>query len=74
MKYNPKQKNYRLHKTMLEERLKKRGNDSPTLIKQRIKRFPLELEYKEKFHYSYINKNIKETTLKIEKLIKEKIK
>ncbi len=58
----------------LEERLKKRGNDSPTLIKQRIKRFPLELEYKEKFHYSFINKNIKETTLKIEKLIKEKIK
>jgi len=59
---------------ILEERLKNRGNDSPTLIKQRIKRFPLELEYKEKFHYSFINKNIKETTLKIETLIKEKIK
>ena len=59
---------------ILEERLKKRGNDSPTLVKQRLKRFPIELEYKDKFHFSFVNTDIMETTNKIEKLIKEEIK
>ena len=32
------------------------------------------MEYKEKFDYSFINKNLNKTVDKVEKLIKEKIK
>ena len=57
---------------VLTERLTKRG-DIPTLIKQRLKRFQLELEYKEKFNHSFVNIDMIKTTDKIEKLIKENI-
>jgi len=58
----------------LMKRLQKRGNNSETLIKQRLKRFELEMEYKEKFNFSFINDNFKKTTNAIEKKIKEQIK
>ena len=58
----------------LMERLQKRENSSETLIKQRLKRFELEMEYKEKFNFNFINDNFEKTTSAIEKKIKEQIK
>ena len=58
----------------LMERLQKRENSSETLIKQRLKRFELEMEYKEKFNFTFINDNFEKTTSAIEKTIKEQIK
>ena len=58
----------------LEKRLKNRGHESETLIKQRTKRMQLELEYKDKFDHHFVNENLKETTDKIEKLIRRKNK
>ena len=58
----------------LEQRLKDRGHESDTLIKQRTKRMQLELEYKDKFDHHFINKDLKKTTDKIEKLIRRKCK
>ena len=58
----------------LMERLQKRENSSETLIKQRLKRFELEMDYKEKFNFSFINDNFKKTTNAIEEKIKEQIK
>ena len=58
----------------VQERLKDRGQDSETLIKQRTKRLQLEVEYKDKFHYHFINDDLKKTTDKIEKTIRRKIK
>jgi guanylate kinase len=58
----------------IEERLKNRGHDSETLIKQRTKRLQLEIEYKEIFHYHFINDDLNATTDKIEKTIRRKIK
>ena len=58
----------------IQERLKNRGHDSETLIKQRTKRLQLEIEYKEKFHHHFINDDLKATTDKIEKTIRRKIK
>ena len=58
----------------LMERLQKRENSSETLIKQRLKRFELEMEYKEKFNFSFINDNFEKTTSAIEKQIKEQLK
>ena len=58
----------------VQERLKDRGQDSETLIKQRTKRLQLEIEYKDKFHFHFINDNLKETTDKIEKTIRRKTK
>ena len=59
---------------ILEERLNKRGNEPAKLIKQRLKRFPVEIEYKEDFEYYFINEDLNETVTKIEKIIKENIK
>tara|TARA_B100000945_G_C20393721_1_gene603704 strand:+ start:1180 stop:1761 length:582 start_codon:yes stop_codon:yes gene_type:complete len=59
---------------ILEERLNQRGNDPPQLITKRLKRFSLELEYKEKFQFHFINKDLNKTTNEIEELIKENIK
>ena len=59
---------------ILNERLKKRDNQSETLINQRLKRFELEMSYKEKFKYHFINDNFNSTTNEIEKKIKELIK
>ena len=58
----------------VQERLKDRGQDSETLIKQRTKRLQLEIEYKDKFHHHFINDDLKKTTDKIEKTIRRKIK
>ena len=59
---------------ILEERLIKRGNEPPKLIKQRLKRFPIEIEYKKDFDYYFINEDFNETVIEIEKTIKENIK
>ena len=60
-------------KENLLERMMSRGHENETLIKQRLKRFDLELSYKEKFNFSFINDNLTKTTNKIEKVIKENI-
>ena len=57
----------------LHDRLKKRGQ-SETLINQRLKRFELEMSYKDKFMHHFINDNFNKTTDKIENKIKELIK
>ncbi len=58
----------------LNDRLINRGDYNDTLIKQRLKRFELELSYKEKFVYSFINEDLKKTTDEINKVIKENLK
>ena len=59
---------------ILEERLSIRGNEASKLVKQRLKRFPLEMEFKEQFQHHFINEDLKDTVLKIENLIKESTK
>ena len=61
-------------KEALNERLVKRGNEQELAIKHRLKRFETEMQYKDKFDYAFINKNLKKTIEKVEKLIKGKIK
>ena len=56
---------------ILEERLNQRGNEPPQLIVKRLKRFPLEIEYKEKFMFHFVNEELDETIKDIEKVIKE---
>ena len=56
---------------ILEERLSKRGHEPPQLIVKRLKRFPLEMEYKEKFMFHFINEELDETIKNVEKVIKE---
>ena len=58
----------------LNDRLINRGDYNDTLIKQRLKRFELELSYKEKFLYSFINEDLKKTTDEINNVIKENLK
>ena len=58
----------------LNDRLVNRGDYNDTLIKQRLKRFELELSYKEKFNFSFINEDLKDTTDEINNVIKENIK
>ena len=60
-------------KESLSDRLQKRGNTNDTLIKQRLKRFDLELSYKEKFNFSNVNEKLEDATNKVEKFIKENI-
>jgi guanylate kinase len=59
---------------ILEERLSQRGNEPPQSIAKRLKRFPLEIEYKEKFKFHFVNKELNETIKDIEKVIKENVK
>ena len=59
---------------VLEERLIERGNEPAKLIKQRLKRFPIEIEYKEEFDFYFVNEDLNETVKEIEKIIKENIK
>ena len=59
---------------VLEERLTERGNEPAKLIKQRLKRFQIEIEFKEDFDYHFINEDLNETVEDIEKIIKENIK
>ena len=58
----------------LNDRLTNRGDYNETLIKQRLKRFELELSFKEKFNFSFINEDLKKTTDEINKVIKENSK
>ncbi len=60
-------------KLVLEERLIRRGNEQTTQIKNRLKRFEKEMEYKEKFDVSFVNDDLKATIAEVEKAIKEKI-
>ena len=53
----------------LLERMQKRGNSNDTLIKQRLKRYDLELSFKEKFSYNFINEKLDDTTLNVEKIL-----
>ena len=59
---------------VLNDRLQKRDNNSERLIKERLKRFELEMGYKENFKEHFINDDVMKTTDKIEKKIKESIK
>jgi len=59
---------------ILEERLQSRGNEPAQLIIKRLKRFPLEMEYKEKFKFHFVNEELHDTVKEIEKVIKENIK
>ena len=59
---------------VLEERLIERGNEPAKLIKQRLKRFPVEIEYKKDFDYYFVNEDLNGTVKEIEKVIKENIK
>ena len=59
---------------ILEERLNQRGNEPPQLIVKRLKRFPLEIEYKDKFMFHFVNEELDETIKDVEKVIKENIK
>ena len=61
-------------KEALNERLVNRGNEQELAIKHRLKRFETEMDYKEKFDYTFVNKNLNKTIEKVEKLIKGKIK
>lgn len=58
----------------IQQRLKDRGHESETLIKQRTKRLQLEVEYKDKFDYHFVNDDLKKTTDKIEKTIRRNLK
>ena len=59
---------------ILEQRLAQRGDDAAKLIKQRLKRFPIEMEFKKDFEYHFINEDLNTTVKEIEKVIKEKTK
>ena len=58
----------------LTQLLKRRDGQSETLINQRLKRYNLEMEYKEKFMHHFINDNFEKTTAAIETKIKELMK
>ena len=45
-----------------------------TLIKNRLKRFAIEIEFKDNFKFQMINENLDETVGEIEKIIQENIK
>ena len=59
---------------ILEERLTKRGNENSTLIKQRLRRFDNEMNYKKKFDHHFVNDDLDKVILEIEKKIKENLK
>ncbi|MAV64480.1 MAG: guanylate kinase [Candidatus Marinimicrobia bacterium] len=59
---------------VLEERLTKRGNENSTLIKQRLRRFESEMNFKKRFDHHFINDNFDKVVDRIEKTIKEIIK
>ena len=60
-------------KIVLEERLLKRGNEQTTQIKNRLKRFEKEMEFIDRFNISFVNDDLKEAIVEVEKAIKEKI-
>tara|TARA_B100000131_G_scaffold317659_1_gene360064 strand:- start:596 stop:1174 length:579 start_codon:yes stop_codon:yes gene_type:complete len=58
---------------ILEERLSKR-NENPTLIKQRLRRFENEMNYKKRFDHHFINDDLSKVINEIEKTIKKELK
>ena len=70
----PPGENINEQKEALNDRLVKRGNEQELAIKHRLKRFETEMQYKEKFDYSFINKDLNKTVDKVKKLKKRKIK
>ena len=60
-------------KIILEDRLRSRGDDQTTQIKNRLKRFETEMESKEYFDLHYINEDLKETVKLIEEDIKKRV-
>ena len=60
-------------KITLEDRLRSRGDDQTTQIKNRLKRFEKEMESKDFFDLHYVNENLSETVTLIEKDIKKRI-
>jgi len=60
-------------KITLEDRLRSRGDDQTTQIKNRLKRFEKEMESKEFFDLHYVNESLSETVTLIEKDIKKRI-
>ena len=59
---------------VLEERLSKRAHENTTLIKQRLRRFENEMNYKKRFEHHFINDNLDEVIDLIEKTIKKELK
>jgi guanylate kinase len=59
---------------VLEERLNKRGDENATLIKQRLRRFESEMNYKKRFEHHFINEDLDKVTKEIEDTIKRSIK
>ena len=55
-------------------RLKKRKTESETDLQKRIDRAKMELSYKDKFDYIFVNKDLEEVTSQIKSLIKEILK
>ncbi|AFZ43090.1 guanylate kinase [Halothece sp. PCC 7418] len=54
---------------VLEERLKKRGKDSPSAIAQRLDYAKTELEAAEEFDYSLVNDDVDRVLVELEKII-----
>ena len=59
---------------ILEDRLIKRGNENTTLIKQRLRRFENEMNYKKRFEHHFVNENLDKVVKEIEKTIKGSLK
>ena len=70
----PPGENINEQKEALHERLVKRGNEQELAIKHRLKRFETEMQFKEKFDHSFVNKDLNKTVDKVEKLIKRNMK
>ena len=60
-------------KIILEERLRDRGDDQTTQIKNRLKRFEKEMEFKEQFDLHYVNEDLEQTISLIDKDIKKRV-
>lgn len=58
----------------LVNRLKKRRTESEIDLQKRIDRAKMELSYKDKFDYIFVNKDLEEVTSQIKSLINEKLK
>lgn len=58
----------------LVNRLKRRKTESETDLQKRIDRAKMELSYKDKFDYIFVNKDLEEVTSQIKSLIKEILK
>ena len=60
-------------KIILEEILRDRGDDQTTQIKNRLKRFEKEMEFKEQFDLHYVNEDLEQTISLIDKDIKKRV-